>query len=384
MTARKELRKLLASFLLVSAGLSSAAGNPASHSKPQSRWLWVKDYYSGLGVAGASVDIAPGDKCLGQTKFAEVMWTAHYVTDAAGRVLVQGLPERLSCRVTVNGQQLNVFSGGFELRHETRLPSWIQSRVFSNTIFTMPEADQNRTAPEHYWETNDPTLFRSYIQDPDTAELISNVSVTALPSGITTTSDANGLFTLEVPADYRKGRFPTMATQTLVFSKPGHKTLQYRELVLQPGVTQLGIFLPKGGGTLVRTNGALRPGNPYDDKFAVYPGKAPENPPRGSGQIISFEITPWTYDGGWINCGPHAKALMKARNLTKVTIDWTPTGTGVTESVGVPMTKVSASPEGDVWEAALSEIMSTHLAAGGTDSQGRNVASMELGNVGCD
>src|ERR1700679_1324284 len=188
------IRSLLVPVLLISACLSAAAGNPATADSKQARWLWVKDYYSGLGVAGASVDIAPGDKCLGQTNSADVKWAAHYVTDAAGRVLVHGLPEKFSCQVTVNGQQLNVFSYGSEFRQERRLPSWIQSRVFTSTISTMPEADRDRTTPEHYWETNDPTLFRSYIQDPDTGDLIANVKVTALPSGITTTSDANGLF----------------------------------------------------------------------------------------------------------------------------------------------------------------------------------------------
>lgn len=378
------MRNLLAVALLISACLSSAADNLTPASKQRTRWLWVKDDYSGLGVAGAWVDIAPGDRCLGKTRFADVTWTAHYVTDGAGRVLVHGLPAKLSCRVTVNGQQLNVFTYSFELNHENRLPSWVQSRPFNTTIFTMPEADKNRTAPEHWWDTNDPTLFRSYIQDPETAELISDVRVTAQPSGITTTSDANGLFTLEVPADYRKGKFPSMATQTLVFSKPGYKTLQYRQLVLHPGVRTLDVFLPKGSGTLVRINGSVYAGNPYDDQFAAYPGKAPEYLPRGRGQIISFEITPWTYEANWISCGKNAKVIVKARNLTNVGIGWTPTGTGVTDSVGITLTRVSTSPDGDTWEAPLSDIMSTHFAAGGTNKQGKNVASMELGNVYCE
>ena len=361
-----------------------AADTKRNSSADKPRWLWVKDYYTGLGIAHASVDIASGNKCLGQTKFAEVNWTAHYVTDAAGRVLVHGLPDKLSCRVMVNGQQLNVFTYGVEFRHDTKLPAWTRLRAFTTSIFTMPEADRNRTAPDHYWESNDPTQFRSYIQDPDTAELISGARITALPSGITATSDANGLFTLEVPASYRKGKFPAMATQTLVFSKPGYETLEYRQLVLQPGIRPLDIFLPKGTGTLVRTNGSIHAGNLYEDKFDSYPGKAPEHAPRGSGEMISFEITPWTYDGGWITCGKDARAIVKARNLTKVGIGWVPTGTGVTDSVDIAMTKVSTSPEGDTWEAPLSQIMSTHFSAGGTDSRGKGVASMDLGNVGCD
>ena len=381
-----QMRKILAwLFVFWAALLTFAAAQTQPRRAPQeSRWLWVKDYYSGLGVAGAWVDIAPGDKCLGKTKFADVKWTAHYVTDGAGRVLVRGLPQKLSCRVTVTSQQLNVYTYAVEFRHENKFPAWTRLRAYTTTIFTMPEADENRTAPEHYWDTDDPTRFRAYIQDPLTAELIADVKVTALPSGITTTSDANGLFTLQVPASYRKGKFPAMAVQTLVFSKPGYKTFQYRRLVLQPGVVHMDVFLPKGSGTLVRTNGSMRPGNPYDDEFAAHPGKAPEHPRRGSGQIISFEITPWTYDGGWITCGQGAKAVLKVHNLSKVGIGWIPTGTGVTESVGIPMNKVSASPEGDTWEAVLSEIMSTSFVAGGVGKNGKSVHSMNLGGVYCE
>ena len=255
-TLRVFIRKLLALVLFISACFSLASENPASTSKKQSRWLWVKDYYSGLGMAGASVDIAPGDKCLGQTNGADVKWTAHYTPDGAGRVLVHGLPEKLSCRVTVNGQQLNVFSYGSEFLHEKRLPSWIQSRVFTSAISTMPDADRNRTSPEHYWDTNDPTLFRSYIEDPDTGDLIANVKVTALPSGITTTSDANGLFTLEVPAEYRKSKFPTMATQTLVFSK-NWPTRHFGTANWFTARHHTARHLPKGKGTLLRTGAAV-------------------------------------------------------------------------------------------------------------------------------
>ena len=390
------MRRLLVLFFAIGAApLLSPASQTQPHRQTQeSRWLWVKDYYSGLGVAGAWVDIAPGGKCLGRTKFTDVTWTAHYVTDGAGRVLVRDLPKKLSCRVTVGERQLNVFSGGFGCRGQNKvqnkLPSWIQLRPCISTIFTMPEADQNRTAPEHWWDTDDPTLFRSYIQDPDTAELISDVKVTALPSGITTTSDANGLFTLEVPASYRKGKFPAMATQTLVFSKPGYKTFQYRQLVLQPGVVHMDVFLPKGSGTLVRTNGSMYPENPYDDEFAAYPGRAPEHPPAGRGEIISFEIVPYTYDGGWININCRkgataAKAVLKARNLKAASIGWIPTGTEMAEyGQSLPMKKVATSSDGDTWEATLSDIGSTNFVAGGTDKEGKDVHTIDLGNVGCD
>jgi len=382
------MHKLCSSLLALCALLLTLPTAAAQHhrSVEQSRWLWVKDYYSQLGIAGATVDIALGDKCLGQTEYAAVKWKAHYTTNGAGRVLVRNLPEKLSCRVTVNGHQLDVFTYGGSLRiDDNRFPAWAQLHAYTTTIWTMPEADKNRTAPPDWWYTDDPTLFRSYIQDPHSAELISNVKVTALPSGITTTSDGNGLFTLEIPASYRHGKFPAMATQTLVFSKTGYKTLEYRKLVLHPGLVSLDILLPKGTGTLVRRNGSIYAGNVYEDEFAAYSGKAPEHPPAGRGEIISVQIEPFTYDGGWINCSKGAKLVVKTRNVKSVGMGWTPTGTGVTESVdGGRAKKVSTSPDGDTWELPLSDVMSTHFAVGATANDGRVVGSMDLGNVGCE
>lgn len=350
-------------------------------------WLWVKDYNSGIGIPGAHVDIGPGEKCLGQTKFADVKWTAHYTADEAGRVLTRGLPSRLSCRVAANRHQLYVAGGEFQSTFPLGIPAWAHLHgAYVATLTVAAERVELGTSASDYWETtDDPTKFRSYIQDSETADLIPGVKITALPSGITTTSDANGLFTLEVPANYRKNKFPSLATQTLVFSKPGYKQFEYRQLVLHPGLIRLEVFLSRGTGTLVRTNGALSDGgNPYDDHFTAYPGKAPEHPPKGSGEIISVEISPYKYDGGWINCPRGAKIIVKARNLKAAGIGWTPTGTGVTDSVGINLIKVNTSPEADTWEAALSDIMSTHFAVGGTDMRGKGVASIDLGNVGCD
>jgi len=379
--------KLLAlSSVVWAALLTSAVAQTQHHSNAEkARWLWVKDYITGIGVPTASVDIGPGDKCLGHTGLTDVNWTAHYTTNAAGRVLVRGLPQKLSCRVTVDGRPLYVLTYGFEIARAQNLPTWISLRNdYTTTIFVSSQARDDRTLPPDYWETNDPTKFRSYIRDPDTAQLIPGVGVTAVPSGVSTTTDANGLFTLEVAASYRKGKFPSMATQTLVFSKPSYKTFEYRQLVLRPGLVQIDVFLPKGTGTLVRTNGSIYPGDPYDDQFEAYPGEAPEHLPSGRGEILSFEIRPFTYDGGWITCGKGAKAILKAHNLTKVGIGWTPTGTGVTESVGLDMLKISTSPEGDTWEVALSDIMSTRFAAGGVDNSGKTVRSMDLSNVYCE
>lgn len=352
------------------------------------RWLWVKDYVTQIGVAGASVDIGPGDQCLGQVAAGAVRWTAHYTTDAAGRALVEGWPLRFSCRVTVNGKALYSRGAGLEFSQPEVLPAWARLRNLTATIYVSSQAEDNRTWPENYWETtNDRTLFRSYIQDPETAELIPDVKVTALPSGVSTTSDANGLFTLEVPARLRKGKFPSLTAQTLVFSKPGYKTFEYRRLVLNPGVVPLEALLSKGSGTLLRVNGSMRDrGNPWEDEFAAYAGKAPEHPPAGDGEIISFEIKPYkNYDGTWIYCDAGVDAVLKARNLTQVTISWTPTGTQMAgHNVSQSMKKVDTSPEGDRWEASLPNVMSTDFVAGGTDKNGKFVRSMDLGNVGCE
>ncbi len=370
-------------FAFVTFALASAVDAPHQSAAQAPRWLWVKDYVTQIGIAGAQVDIGPGGKCWGQIDAAAVKWTAHYTTDAAGRVLTQGLPSRISCRVTVNGKALYARGGGFEISQPEVLPAWARLRNLTGTIDVSSEPEDNRTRPENYWETtDDATLFRSYIQDPNTSELISDVKVTSLPSGISTMSDANGLFTLAVPARYRKGKFPSMTAQTLVFSKPGYKTFEYRQLVLNPGVVPLQVFLSKGHGTLVRVNGSIGDsGNPWEDHFAAYPGNAP----AGRGEIISFEITPCTYAGGWINCENGAKAVLKARNLTQAVISWTPTGTEMAgHGESQSMKKVDTSPDGDTWEAALPDVMSTDFVAGGTDQEGKPVSTIDLGNVYCE
>ena len=375
-------------FVVAILALSGAASAQEQSAESNPTWLWVRDRFTGIGVPGASVDIAAGNKCLGLTAADAVKWTAHYTTDAAGRILTHGLPSNLSCRVVVNGLPLHVLIYGVGSTRARNLPSWIQLRnPYVTTIDVSLEPDHAPSYSDDYWTTDDPTQFRSYIQNPVTAELISGVKVTALPSGITTTSDSNGLFTLEIPASYRKGKFPPMATQTLVFSKPGYKTLEYRQLVLHPGLRPLEIFLPKGTGTLVRTNGSIdSPGNPYYDQFATYPGKPPDQPPAGRGEIISFEIMPpITYDGTWIGCDEGTSAVLKARNLTQATISWTPTGTQMAgHDVSQSMRKVNTSPDGDTWEAELPDVMSTNFVVSGIDKDGESVRTMDIGNVGCE
>lgn len=382
---------LLSSLVVVAAVALSCAANaqqPRSQ-KNKPTWLWVKDSATQIGIAGAQVDIAPGDQCWGTIPTDTVKWTAHYTTDAAGRVLARGLPRGISCRVTVNGKVMYVQSFGYQIiPYIKALPSWIALRNDNvTTMYVSSKPGPERPYSGDWQTTDDATTFRSYILEPNTAELIPDVKVTALPSGISTTSDANGLFTLEIPARYRKGKFPPMATQTLVFSKPGYRTLEYRRLVLHPGVRPLGIFLPRGTGTLVRTNGSIdSPGNPFYDEFATFAGKAPEHPPAGGGEILSLEIEPpITYDGTWIQCDAGTSAVLKARNLTLATISWTPTGTQMAgHDVSQSMKKVNTSPDGDTWDAELANVMSTNFVVSGIDKNGKSVSTMDIGNVGCE
>lgn len=379
---------LLSLFVLAALALSCAASEQHPSAESKLRWLWVKDYTTQIGIAGASVDIRPGDHCLGQVEAGAVKWTVHYTTDAAGRVLTHGLPARFSCRVTVDGKALYARSASFQITQPKVLPVWARPRNLTGAIYVSSQAEDSRMWPENYWETtDDPTLFRSYIQDSNTADLIAGVKVTALPSGISAMSDANGLFTLEVPARYRKGKFPSLSAQTLVFSKPGYKTFEYRQVILHPGVVPLDVFLSKGSGALVRVNESIyNSGNPWEDQFAAYADSAPDQPPAGRGEIVSFEIKPYkSYDGSWIVCDTGADAVLKARNLTQVTIGWTPTGTNMAgHGESLPMKKVSTSPEGDRWEASLPDVMSTDFVANGIDKDGKSIRSIDLGNVGCE
>lgn len=378
---------LLKLFAVAAVALTGAASAQRPSAEKSPRWLWVKDNATQIGIAGAEVEIGPGKQCWGVVAAEAVKWTAHYTTDAAGRVLTHGLPQTFSCRVTVNGKAQNV-GYGFEIYHPRVLPVWAHLRDLTGTIYVNSQPENNRTWSENYWQTTDaPTLFRAYIQDPNTAALIPNVKVTALPSGISIMSDANGLFTLEIPARYRKGKFPSMATQTLIFSKPGYKTFEYRQLVLNPGLVPLEAFFSKGSGTLVRVNESIRnEGNSWQDEFSAHPGDAPQHPPAGSGEIISFEIAPpIKYDGTWIICDEGTSAVLKARNLTQAVISWTPTGTNMAgHDVSQSMKKVATSPDGDTWDAELPNVMSTNFVVGGIDKLGKSVRTMDIGNVGCE
>ncbi len=109
-------------------------------------------------------------------------------------------------------------------------------------------------------------------------------------------------------------------------------------------------------------------------------------PNVGFGEIISLEIVPSVFEGGWIQFRNGAKAVVHARNMNAIVISWTPTGTGVTAPVTEgKMKKVKRSSNGDMWELELSDqIMSTSFVANGTDTKHRSVGSIDLGNVGVD
>jgi len=301
--------------------------------------------------------------------------------------MAYGLPKQFSCRVTLNGQELQVVSAGVEIRPWTG-PKWAHLEHASQTTISVDSDNRVVEGVElDYWETtNDPTQFRSYIQDLDTGQLISGVKVTALYSGITSTSDASGLFTLEIPASCRKGKTPPAATETLIFSKPGCRRFEYRDLILNPGVNPLEVFLEKGSGTVVRKNRSIHNGGTPEDQFFTFEGSARQAPNDNRGEIISLEIEPSAYEGGWIMCKQRgAKAVVKGRNLKSVEIFWYSTGTGIglmPPAKAGPMKKVRTSPQGDTWELEVPDLMATNFWAQGIDANGKTVKSMDLGNVG--
>jgi hypothetical protein len=128
------------------------------------------DQHTTLGVPGASIDIGPGKECLKIEKASgNVTWTAHYRTGPAGRVLIDGLPQQFSCRVTLNGRELPVESAGRSLSGPPAVATLVVD--LENRGLESVDAD--------YWRTtNDPTKFRDYIEDEE-ARLIAGVRVRA-------------------------------------------------------------------------------------------------------------------------------------------------------------------------------------------------------------
>jgi len=291
------------------------------------------------------------------------------------------LPEQFSCRVTLNGRELPVeISGRSPAR--TGVPGVGSESASVAVLYVDLENRGNEGVELDYWRTtNDKTQFRDYIHDAQ-ARLMAGVQVRALRTGITTASDANGLFTIEVPASYRKGRFPSLATETLVFSKPGYRVLEYRDLVLNPEVNPLDIVLEKGSGTVVRRNLSLH--NNEQEVF-TFKGAAREVPDGYVGEIFSFEIEPSIFDGGWISCQRGAKAILKGRNLKSVEIFLYSTGTGIGEmrpgSIG-QMIRARTSSQEDTWELPLPSVMTSNFWAQAIDANGKTIRSMDLGNVG--
>jgi hypothetical protein len=347
------------------------------------------DRGTNLGIPRASVEIGPGETCIGRTGAAAANWSARYVTGPAGRVPIHGLPKKFSCRVTINGQALLVTSiaAGAEIRPTTG-PKWVRPEHALQTIIWVDggKHDVVDVEPDYWSTTGDPTRFRAYIQDLDAGQLISGVGVTALRSGITAISDANGLFTLEVQASYRKSKTPPTAVETLVFSKSGYRRYEYRDLVLNPGLNPLEIYLERGTGVVVHKNRSCHNSATPDDEFLTFTGISQEAQNDKRGEIVSLHIEPSVYEGGWILCRrAGTKAVVKGRNLKSVAILWYSTGTEIGRmppAKAGPMKKVNTSRTGDMWEIELPNLMTTDFWAQGIDAHGNVVKSMDLGNVG--
>ncbi len=363
----------------VSAQTQPSAGEPV--------FLWVIDQNTGLGLSEASVAIGPGTACVGLTNPVIPNWTAHYVTDAAGRVSLPSLPAEFSCRVELNGRVREVVSAGSVQVGPRSGPKWMALQHASEVSLTVEVTPLATEDDLNYWEhTSDPAQFRAYIEDLDTGQLLSGVTISALQSGVSTTSDSNGLFTLNVPARYWKGVSPPGAMDTLVFSKPGYRRYEYRNVILHPGLRLLDIYLGRGGGTVVRKSGG-RGGMTPDEFFEFEEGER-EKPDPHKGEILSLNIEPATYEANWIMCTMRgAKAIIKARNVKSLDIFWYSTGTGIGEmppGKAGPMKRVRTSPAGDTWEIEMPDLMATNLWAQGTDLAGNTVKSMDLGNVSWD
>ncbi|MBZ5613992.1 MAG: carboxypeptidase-like regulatory domain-containing protein [Acidobacteriia bacterium] len=327
--------------------------------------------------------------CLGKTKPGDIKWTANYVMGPAGRVLADRLPKDFSCRVTLNGRALDVITYGGDWNGlPWPGPKWAHPQHAFHLTITVDLNNRGiETVESDYWSTtNDPSQFSSYVQDVESGELISNVTVTALRAGVTTTTDENGLFTLAIPASYWKGKSPPGPLETLMFSKPGYRLYEYRNFVLHPGVIWLDIFLEKGTGTVVRKNRSAHDGGTLDDEFLSLREGERESRSNNRGEIFSLNIEPAVYEGGWIMCKERgAKAIVKARNLKSVDIFWYSTGTGIGEmppAKAGPMKKVSTSADGDTWEIEVPDLMATNFWAQGIDLSGKVIKSMDLGNVG--
>jgi hypothetical protein len=342
-------------------------------------WLWVQDDDTHVGIPDASVDIWPeGDRNA----------VAHYKTGRAGRLMIAGVPARFECRVSLNQRDLPVEStsqeltGPFPPSEAAVLKRVLSEKVRQTVIYVKTE----KTEPSNEeWNSTSPTIFRAYVQDQNARELLSGVSVNAIHSEITAHTDSDGLVTVEIPASFRIGKAPSIATETLVFSKAGYRDFQYRQLVLHPGLNSLDVLLTRGTGVVVRKNMTITNAeNYFKDEFMEFRRGAHESPK--SSQIISLEIIPSVYEGGWISYGRNSKAVVHARNMKDIVISWFPTGTGVTTPVTEGrMKKVKSSNIEEIWEIELSDrIMSTSFEADGSGTNQRSVRSIDLGNVGFD
>lgn len=223
-------------------------------------------------------------------------------------------------------------------------------------------------------------MFRDYLED-QSQNLIAGVRIRSLRANVSAESDANGLFTLKIPASYRKGRPPSLATETLVFSKAGYQTIEYRDLVLNPGVCGLDLVLKRGKNTEVHRNLSIHNG---ENQVFSFRGPAREVPEGFVGEILSFQIVPSTFRAGWTTCGREAKAILKGRKLKSVDIFLYPTGTGLGENgpylVG-HMIRVQSSAQGDTWELPIGNLMTTNFWAQAIDENGKTIKSIDLGNV---
>jgi hypothetical protein len=138
-----------------------------------------------------------------------------------GRRILTGAAGHHSIEITAPGYQ--PMAASIELRRDNSLPGVFQVE---------PERRRSELAPDQILAKTRPdsTLFLGFVGSEEKGEPLENVRILSLPSGIETTTDANGYFELHVP--WIEGN--AVAAQ-LLFERPGYQSEVRRNLELRPG-----------------------------------------------------------------------------------------------------------------------------------------------------
>src|SRR5438552_14892000 len=93
-------------------------------------------------------------------------------------ISLPSLPTEFSCRVELNGRVLEVVSAGSIQEGPRSGPKWMALQHASEVSLTVEVTPLATEDDLHYWEhTSDPAQFRAYIEDLDTGQLLSGVTI---------------------------------------------------------------------------------------------------------------------------------------------------------------------------------------------------------------